>query len=320
MAGELSEILLQLYRGSRTQDAAKFQDWALELVKAAIPFDSAFWGSGVMAEAVPVVHAWHLHHQPAQMMADYERFKHLDVLAYILFKHPGTTINYPATEYPSREIRQRYLKIYGLQQILSTMLIDPATQLCTAISLYRSDALRPYTEAERGLKQQLMPHLVESCSNNRMAYCIHCCETGSRHCYVPALVDRQGVLNLADADFAQLLRTEWPNWRGPRLPEALIAFIATETGDTYVGHAIAIRLSKIDDLLLLRVRARAPYDCLGHREREVAERFAEGYTAKEIALMLNIAPATVSNHLEKVYLKLGVTSKAKLVRLLDDLR
>jgi hypothetical protein len=60
-----------------------------------------------MLEAVPLVHAWHLCNQPARMMADCERFNHLDALAFILFTHPGTTINLPAIEYLAKEMRER---------------------------------------------------------------------------------------------------------------------------------------------------------------------------------------------------------------------
>ena len=46
------------------------------------------------------------------------------------------------------------------------------------------------------------------------------------------------------------------------------------------------------------------------REREILVLVAEGKTNAEIASELWVSPATVKKHLENVYLKLGVSSRA----------
>ncbi len=58
-----------------------------------------------------------------------------------------------------------------------------------------------------------------------------------------------------------------------------------------------------------RVRAEGPMG-LTAREREVLGLLAQGLTNKTIAKRLGISPKTVSNHIERVYAKLGVTSRA----------
>jgi len=55
---------------------------------------------------------------------------------------------------------------------------------------------------------------------------------------------------------------------------------------------------------------------LSNREMEVARLVAEGLTNIEIAEVLFISPRTVSTHLEKVYRKLGINSRASLVKYL----
>ena len=46
------------------------------------------------------------------------------------------------------------------------------------------------------------------------------------------------------------------------------------------------------------------------REVDVLRLLARGHTAKEIARQLCVAPKTASNHIEHIYAKLGVTSRA----------
>ncbi|TKK75819.1 helix-turn-helix transcriptional regulator, partial [Herbidospora galbida] len=56
---------------------------------------------------------------------------------------------------------------------------------------------------------------------------------------------------------------------------------------------------------------------LTSREREVADLAGEGLKTKDIAERLRISPRTVDVHLNRIYAKLGVPSRAALVRLLS---
>lgn len=53
---------------------------------------------------------------------------------------------------------------------------------------------------------------------------------------------------------------------------------------------------------------------LTDREREVLQLAAEGFTDKEIAHRLGIAPDTVRHHLSSIFDKLGVTNRAAATR------
>lgn len=57
---------------------------------------------------------------------------------------------------------------------------------------------------------------------------------------------------------------------------------------------------------------------LSRRELEVARLVADGLTNTEIAETLIISPRTVSTHLEKIYRRLGINSRASLVKFLMD--
>jgi DNA-binding CsgD family transcriptional regulator len=57
---------------------------------------------------------------------------------------------------------------------------------------------------------------------------------------------------------------------------------------------------------------------LSEREREVARLAAAGLPSKEIAARLFLSLRTVNNHLQRVYVKLGVSSRADLTRVLEE--
>jgi DNA-binding CsgD family transcriptional regulator len=66
---------------------------------------------------------------------------------------------------------------------------------------------------------------------------------------------------------------------------------------------------------LLRAHAAAQ---LTEREREIARLAAEGNASKDIAERLGVSARTVDNHLQHIYAKLGVTSRAGLARALEN--
>jgi DNA-binding CsgD family transcriptional regulator len=55
---------------------------------------------------------------------------------------------------------------------------------------------------------------------------------------------------------------------------------------------------------------------LSPREREIAMLAAEGLSSKDVADRLFLSVRTVNNHLQRVYSKLGVSSRTEMARLL----
>jgi DNA-binding CsgD family transcriptional regulator len=68
-------------------------------------------------------------------------------------------------------------------------------------------------------------------------------------------------------------------------------------------------------------RTSRPAPPLSPREIEIARMVAKGYADKSIAAILEISKWTVSSHLRRIYIKLGVKSRAAMVaRLLEGPR
>jgi len=51
------------------------------------------------------------------------------------------------------------------------------------------------------------------------------------------------------------------------------------------------------------------------REREILSHLGEAMSNKEIAQAMNLSPETVKSHLQRIYAKLGVGSRAEAIRL-----
>ena len=132
-----------------------------------------------------------------------------------------------------------------------------------------------------------------------------------------AVADRKGVLHLIDPGFTELLQYEWPDWHGPTLPEELVSAM-TCNSEQFAGKSVIVRFIETSDFILLRGRQKNLLDNLSKRESEVANHFAAGRTHKEIAQLLDLAPATIRNHVHAIYFKLGINSKAGLAAYIKE--
>lgn len=307
-----SQLALELHRASRREPAQAFCDWALESLKAKLPFDSAFWASGhVSPQGVPVVHNVVLHRQPAQLLVDYQAIGPSDPVLAAALRQPGQPLAADSREWAPPQALP-YLQHYGIAHTLATTTVDPNTRLTTGISLYRSDPRHPFGTVEQHLMQAVFPHLIEARLQNHLFHLAQATAPRPASPWCAAAADATGLLHHADDAFVRLVRREWPDWTGPRVPAPLSALWAHEHPGRHVGQHLVGRADRLGDLNLLRVRPVQPVDRLTPREREVALFTAQGLTHKEIALRLDLSPATVRTHLTSSYRRLGVKSKAQL--------
>jgi len=92
--------------------------------------------------------------------------------------------------------------------------------------------------------------------------------------------------------------------------EVVAAIRAVAAGERYVHPALGAKLvaAEADD------RRRAAQDPLSEREREVLRLLALGHTNQEIAKQLYISVRTAETHRAHIMRKLGLSSRAELVR------
>lgn len=332
MVDALDLALLSIYRAARGLPSPAFKDEVLMAVHAHLPFDTAGWGTFAITPQGAHVHSVHLVGLPMQMMVDYEAVKQHDTLSARALARPGTTINVSVdrSRWPLHAAMVAHVRKWGLDHALGTVNLDPALNLCNAVSLYRRAASPAFTARERGFKQRLMVHLVEAWNLNALMFVERPQSVVASAGRAWALADQQGMIYNGEAGLSALLRTEFPAWMGPRLPEPLALALAPRPSSTqplapslpfYVGQQIVATIEReLDDgMRLVRIRPLGHADRLSVRERVVARHFADGLTHKEIARQLGVTPSTVRNQLQAVYQKLGVRSKLALRHVLQEL-
>ena len=298
--------------------ASRFQDAALDAVKPHVPFESAIWGRAGMENGVAQIYSVHLHRLPPESLQSYARFKDRDVVGAMAMRELGRTVRTSAREVVAdREMLEEHVRRFGLEHALTTCILDPNTLLLSFVTLFRPESQPAFTEPERASAETLAPHLVESCHQSRL---MQLAERGApggaaRH---TAACDSDFVLIAAQPRFLELARREWPQWHAPRLPEAAREALRGESR-RHVGERVTLNFERVSDLYWMTVREKAPLDTLGKRQLQIARLCAKGETYKEIAKTLSLAPATVRNHLDQIYRKLDIGSRAELATMLSQI-
>lgn len=102
--------------------------------------------------------------------------------------------------------------------------------------------------------------------------------------------------------------------KGADVHDLLGAIRTVHRGDTFLYPALATKL--VADYLRRAEagEARESYDGLTTRQREVLRLIAEGLTTPEIARRLYLSPHTVESHRENIMSRLGLRSKAELIK------
>ncbi|MDD2706093.1 MAG: LuxR C-terminal-related transcriptional regulator [Acidocella sp.] len=305
--------MLELHRGCRKQPVESFPVWAMALLRKLIPNSAWFWGSGCEIKGEMIPHAFMFDNVPPESMQAWKQYEHLDFCAARLLTQRNVVHNFTHEMLKDTEIYRLLYQSVGIEQSMGIYAYKPFAGLYDGISLYRSNPETPFSEDERQAMQCVVPHLIEARHINYLEHL----SSGTQRAQQQSLAaaDGKGVIHVADDGFSELMRAEWPEWRGPRLPDPL----ADKGGASrrYIGRATAVRFVPVLDMFLLKARPRAMVDDLSGREVEIARHFAGGLTNKEIARKANLSPATVRNHLSSIYLKLGVGNKAELANMLS---
>lgn len=306
-------LLLRLYEAARTFSVEIFQHRAMELVGELLPFDGGWWGRATAEGRAHKVHCSYLHGLPQDLPQLLNATDPENLVARRTREAPDRSHWFGPEDWSTQSSTAALAVHMGISQALCITQVDGQTGLASFVSLTRRDATPMFSEHERSLLELLAPHMAAALDL--------CCATYMSRLHrgdntAILTTDSQGWLHVAEPAVALLLRSEWPDWNGPRLPAALTKQIA-ERSPLFVGQQLRVDIAWTGEHVLVTLRPRNARDILTSKEYAVAEAYSHGHSYKEVAQMLELAPATVRHHLSATYLKLGVSDKAALARMLS---
>lgn len=315
----VSHLLLNLYQMAMGSRIGDFDEQLFPLLREYIPFDAAWLGRATITLSGPVMHNSNLWCLPEGFIADWEKIKGDDPLVSLATERFGKPVVMSMLDaHIAPSLRAVFGQHYGIAQVMCTVVADPSLKTCTHLSLYRHRFLPTFNAHEAEIMEGVMPNLASAISMNRVHHIDQLRVSAINPRVARAICDRRGLLQYADAEFADLMLMEWPEWNGAMLPGVLQSRPGQPAPTTYVGTQISLDTEFIADLLLVQARPRSAIDVLTSKELTVARLFGEGQTYKTVAKRLGISPATVRHHLRKAYTKLNIQNKGEIAWLLSN--
>ncbi len=313
LLSKFSLTLLEVYRLAREEPLERFLQTMLECIQSLIPFQSAWWGRGTPSSEEPeCLQSFFLLGLPANYFDDWKTIRKQDDTVERVFKAPGKPVVLTIDRPDISEGLKWLAHKYEFSELMCTISRDEITGFINHLSLYRGHQDPDFSPVELKLMESLMPHLLSAASINQIRNVHVLMESKSENPTALAVCDANGVLQSSEPGLVDLLLTEWPDWRGPQLP-------FTPALEGYHGQSLAIDCQVRGQKFLLIARPLYPIEQLSAREQDVAVRFGQGLTYKEIARDIGISPNTVRYYLRSIYMKLGINNKADISRLLHDL-
>ncbi len=299
-----SRFVGALHEVRRGMDGPALLDWAAGELSGIVGFDAAWLG---WADTVPPevdIIGTTMHNLPADYVAFWSEIRNDDLLAADVQSMKSTGRFW--AQYDRDGPRQSDGMIaladrYGLRKLsVVTRALDPLRPQLF-LSAYRGGA------GARSLVQRELQFL--SCALDHMQSVLD--QEGARDGSFRLLVDARGRPVAGNAAALTL----WSGWQAePKKREPAESFDDFLETRGFNVLASPTALNDGHQLTELRLMPRRVVDRFTAREREIAELIAEGFTHKEIARGLGLAPATVRNQTARIYEKAGVSSRAALTR------
>lgn len=318
IANELRAVVA-LYRAAQRMRSGDFAAHAFEWLRERIAFDQ-----GVIVTSLRSDPTWVDAHfagveDPRALMESHSRVRHLDLLGVRMLGEPSRAhrldLDDPALAGAQFAPFREHLQRFGGIHVLGIALPIGDGDTSSVFMLVRGAVAHRFEDGEVELFDAFAPHIAEAAAINRARW-LPLGRMPDVDALSVALLGPDGRFMQTTSPFARLF---WPDAppASAYLPESILAEL--RKGRAWPlpdgAHSLYGQVDESGDWLL-RIRSSGPLDRLSAREREIAALFARGASHKGIAEELALAPATVRNHLQKVYAKLGVSSRDELVALL----
>ena len=303
----LSDFLLHIYRDAHALSPDTFQQSILERLRNLVGFDFAAWGGGGATDRD--VYEVKVLDQDPRVLTEWPEVGPEDAFCDLTLDRLNQTWMFDDIQsYRDGVAFNEHWKHYEVSHMMSTIMSEPQGDYVSFLGLFHEDMAHPFSERDRLLVQQLMPHLGEALRMNR-DWTVSQAAIGAKGA---AMINPAGWILSQQGNFAPLIREEWGVNFDDRVPLALVQ--AAHEGERWRGHRIQARFKRFGRAFLVRLCPASPLSGLPPRAREVAILFGRGLSYKEVAREMKISPETVRKHLSRAYEILGVRSKAELAR------
>lgn len=320
MDERFNRLIAGIYGGVFSLPYSDFKEQTLRSLRKVLPFDSGIWGSGLHSTN-EILSVALLDHTPEMLMTYAMNWQGEDFVRAAAVANPGVAFRnedvMPLPEYHQTRIYREFSGPSGIEHALGTVHVDPASDVGEMLFLFRADPAQAFTDTERSIKEQLMPHLAAAWRQRQVVQTYELrfgaqppkdFETRGH-----AVVDDDGMLQASDSHFSITLRDHFEGWTGPKLPAEVMAVLIAKDGGLSI-RGLDFLLTRSIERHILSVTSRADR-VLSKAETRVARMFADGQTNSQIAQALGVSPATVRNQIAAIYRKLEIHSKAELARL-----
>ncbi len=321
MASVLPPIT-ELYRSAQRMRPGDLAAYAFEWLRGRISFDQGVIVTSQRNDPTWLdAHFWGVD-DPRALMESHARVRSLDVLSKRMLSNVSRAhridVDDAVIARPQFAPYREHLRRFGGSHVLGVAIPIGDGAVSSVFMLVRERLGHRFTSREVRLFEALAPDIAEAAAISRRLWLLSGDDAPNIETLPVALLGPDGRFTQVTSRFARLFWPEAPP-DSAYLPEPVFAEVrrgrAWQMPDgkhSLYAHA--------DDSggWLLRIRCSGPLDRLTPRERQIAGMFARGSTYKDIASELPLAPATVRNHLQNIYQKLGIHSHDALVALLGQ--
>ena len=309
------DFVLPLYRLAREAPAADFQRFALESLAARLNFRSAFWGQGRFLPdgAGVVAQDAYLDKVDPDFLRGWLEMNQQDGVVGLLDSNPGRAfaIHVPtffasAPEYAALGAR------HSITNIAAVTAPRPGSSRDVMwLCLYGSSPAEMPSDTDLAWLEGAMPHLQEAWLLNRAVHGANLRHPG-QPCYFAVADKATGAIIKCEAGFIENAAKSWPGFDSEVVPIAVRKRWDQLQHFSFPGRTGHFEGTCRGELVFLSFELYRESARITARQIEIATLFCDGMAYKKIAALMNIAPATVRNHLAAVYDSLGVHTRDEL--------
>ncbi|RTR40765.1 LuxR family transcriptional regulator [Shewanella canadensis] len=307
------QFISRLYRESPRVSLEDFPVWALSFLRQVINFDGAIWGTGHVSTKA-------FHTQTAiDISSDiFDQLKAnvaINPIFETLFSTQGGAVDMgdvlPDEEFYDSALYHNCFKPFGIERILSSLHVDERSGIFTLLTLYRYNREEGFSAKEKSIQNRLLYHLLSAASHRQLLALNEQERDLSDHCC--AICDCEGIYHSVDSSFLDTLESHLQTPTQQKFPFPIAA-----QDNQFTEGELQFNQTRMGDLYRISLRIKNQLDELTTREKQIVAGVCKGGTFKQIARKLEISPSTVSNHLHRIYMKLGIHTRSELVSIANS--